>query len=290
MAHESMAPDMIPPVPRPPRPQPPAPNPAPDPAPPRLPDRLAAGQRLAVGGTLTPHNGKVRLVLQDDGNLVLYRNDTGAALWSSHTHGKPVDHAIMQADGNFVCYDGSGKAYWASGTHGHPGAYVILQDDANLVVYSASGSPLWASNTVHDWSPFGYDTDDVHLDTGEWMRSWASMASTGLISGHTHIWCTIDLRGFHGSVFPVLLDADDKVVWPPNPEVAKHQYGVDGAWVGTHDRTVYWSNQADAAAVAKARSLALIQFLDPKNMLLRDLNILGKVIGEVLPLIEKFLG
>lgn len=227
---------------------------------------------------------------RDDGNLVLYRNDNSAALWSSHTRGKPVNRAVMQSDGNFVCYDKMGHAFWATGTNGHPGAYVVLQDDSNLVVYSAGNTPLWASHTVHDWKPFTVDTDDVHLDTGEWMHSWASMAGNGVISGHTRIWCTNELSGFHGSVFPVLLDANERVLWPPNPQVSKHQYGVDGVLIGTHDRTEYWANQPDPATVAQAKSLAIIQFLDPKNMLLTDLGILGKASQDLLPIIKLFVG
>ncbi|MEU5045878.1 hypothetical protein [Streptomyces griseorubiginosus] len=43
-------------------------------------DRLNADQRLAVGEELSSGNGRVRLVMQGDGNLVLYRTDDGAPL------------------------------------------------------------------------------------------------------------------------------------------------------------------------------------------------------------------
>jgi PASTA domain-containing protein len=112
-------------------------------------NRLQANQKLNVNDQLVSNNGKTRLIMQADGNLVLYRND-GKALWASDTWGKPVNVAIMQDDGNFVCY-APGVAYWSTDTWGHPGAYVILQDDGNLVVYSSSNSPLWASNTVWNW-------------------------------------------------------------------------------------------------------------------------------------------
>jgi hypothetical protein len=96
----------------------------------------------------------------------------------------------------------------------------------------------------------------------------------------THTWCTIDLRGFHGSVIPVLLGADGKAVWPPDAQAAKHQYGVDGVWIGQHDRTDYWSHQVGPGVVAQARSLACIQFLDPKNMLMTDLTIVGQFLQD----------
>jgi hypothetical protein len=107
------------------------------------------------------------------------------------------------------------------------------------------------------------------------------MASTGLIFGHTRTWCNVDLRGFHGSVVAVLYDANAKAVWPPNPQVTKHQYGVDGVLTGTHDRTAYWANQADPAVLAQAHSLGCINFYDPKNMLLTDIPIMLKTAEEI---------
>lgn len=271
----------------------PAPSPGPAPTSSAHPvDRLLPGQQMTTGDRLVPSDRKTSLVMQADGNLVLYRSDNGVALWASHTSGRPVNRAVMQKDGNLVCYDAAGHAYWATGTNGHQGAWVVLQDDGNLVVYGPDNRPLWASNTVHNWSPMAYETDDQHVGTGEWMNSVASMASTGLISGRTRIWCTKDFAGFHGSVFPVLLDGDAKTIWPENPQIAKHQYGVDGSSIpfSTSDRTVFWTNQVPAATIAQAKSLALIQFLDPKNMLLTDLNILGKVVSEVSAIITAIEG
>lgn len=116
-------------------------------------DRLSADQRLNVNAKLGSNNGRVRLVMQGDGNLVLYRTDDGRALWASNTDGAPITYAIMQGDGNFVAYADDGHPYWATGTDGHPGAFVVLQDDGNLVVYDGDGQPLWASDTVQHFGP-----------------------------------------------------------------------------------------------------------------------------------------
>ena len=110
-------------------------------------DRLLANQQLNVNDQLFSHNGLVRLIMQGDGNLVLYRTVDDIALWASNTAQKPVTHAIMQGDGNFVAYSAAGQPFWASGTNGHSGVYVVLQDDGNLVVYDGSNRALWASNT-----------------------------------------------------------------------------------------------------------------------------------------------
>ena len=244
--------------------------------------RLDANQQLNTNDRLVPDNNATFLVMQGDGNLVLIRSDNGAALWASNTSGKPVTHAIMQGDGNFVCYDGNGVAYWATGTWNYPGSYIVLQDDGNLVVYGPNGGSLWTSNTVQNWNPLVADTGDENLATGEWMHSWGSLSGNGLIFGHTHTWCNIDLRGFHGSALPVLLDSNNMVIWPSDPDDQKHTYGVDGVWIGTHDRTDYWSNQIDSTTLANAKKLHLIDYLDPHNQLLNDLGIVEKLLPDVI--------
>ncbi len=54
---------------------------------------------------------------------------------------------VMQSDGNLVLYGPTGRATWASRTAGNAGARFVLQPDNNLVVYSATGRPVWNSGT-----------------------------------------------------------------------------------------------------------------------------------------------
>jgi len=61
-------------------------------------DRLNPGDNLAVGGAITSLDGRFTLVLQADGNLVLYQAG-GAARWATSTVGRIVSQAVMQADG-----------------------------------------------------------------------------------------------------------------------------------------------------------------------------------------------
>jgi hypothetical protein len=131
----------------------PAPTLVPTPAPtattaPVGPARLNANQLLSVNQQLVSSNGKARLVMQSDGNLVLYRVADNRALWASGTYGKPMTQALMQTDGNFVGYNaGKTIAYWSSGTSGYPGASVVLGDDGDLKVVHPSGAVLWWSGT-----------------------------------------------------------------------------------------------------------------------------------------------
>ncbi|MGW9029485.1 hypothetical protein ACWGQ5_36290 [Streptomyces sp. NPDC055722] len=102
------------------------------------------------------------LVMQNDGNLIMYRKRDSAAIWSTRTSGHPGAYAVMQRDGNLVVYrkgggPSAGGALWSTRTHGHTGAYAVMQNDGNLVVYKSGGGPtaggaLWATNTYRSAS------------------------------------------------------------------------------------------------------------------------------------------
>lgn len=76
-----------------------------------------------------------------DGDLALTAPD-GTRLWSRYA-GRG-SRLVMQQDGNLVLYAPAGQgALWSTGTEGNPGARLVLQTDGNLVIYSATGKPLW---------------------------------------------------------------------------------------------------------------------------------------------------
>jgi len=105
---------------------------------------LQEGAGYCTGSPVT-----FELVLQSDGNLVIYNHTR--ALWASNTDIHNPTQAIMQTDGNFVIYSG-GHALWATGTNGQSGGpYLCFQNDGNLVIYAGAfdcgGYPLWASGT-----------------------------------------------------------------------------------------------------------------------------------------------
>jgi len=110
---------------------------------------LSLDEGLVPGKVHPSCDGRFRLALQPDGNLVLYQA-VGAGwtpLWSTGTIGAASAQVIMQADGNLVLHDTIGAWLWDSNTGGNPGAYARVQDDGNFVVYSPSHSPLWATDT-----------------------------------------------------------------------------------------------------------------------------------------------
>lgn len=110
-----------------------------------MPDRLSINETLPAGSDLTSPNGQHRASMQADGNFVIYRRD-GTPKWATGTDGRAIGGIVMQDDGNLVMYDANGPV-WASGTDQHPGAVLVLQDDGNLVIYAPDGTPLWATGT-----------------------------------------------------------------------------------------------------------------------------------------------
>ncbi len=114
-------------------------------------DRLQPDQELSTGGLLVSASGWLRLALQDDGDLVLYRVQLGTTLWSSGTAGQQIARLVMQRDGNLVAFTGQGEPAWSTATTGNPGACAVLRDDGNLTVQSAAGAPLWSSHSTQSW-------------------------------------------------------------------------------------------------------------------------------------------
>jgi nucleoid-associated protein YgaU len=107
---------------------------------------LASGSSLAAGQSITSANGKYKLELQADGNLVL--SGAGGKVWDTDTAGKDGSRVDMQADGNFVLYTAAGGVVWRTDTADKPGAHLVLQDDRNVVIYAADGGTvLWSPNT-----------------------------------------------------------------------------------------------------------------------------------------------
>jgi hypothetical protein len=105
---------------------------------------MRAGQVLHVGQVEWSCDGRFFLVMQGDGNLVLYWNGHGA-LWSSVTANTSGQLAAFQDDGNFVVY-GSNGALWNTGTQ-VAGARLAIQDDGNLVIYGPNDKVWWSSGT-----------------------------------------------------------------------------------------------------------------------------------------------
>lgn len=102
----------------------------------QAPFELATGESVGAGDR--------SLIIQQDGNLVIYDQDRKAR-WAAMTSGEG-NTARFQADGNLVVYNSGGRPVWASRTTGHPGAVLVFQADGDVVITSGD-TVLWAAGT-----------------------------------------------------------------------------------------------------------------------------------------------
>lgn len=135
---------------------------------------LSANSTLQNGQYIQSLQGKYKLIMQTDGSLVMYRSD-GSIRYSMKKYGWI---AVMQADGNFVEYNGAMSPIWATNTAGNPNSILAIQDDGNLVVYSPSG-PIWSIGAEVSFGNPTQVGDVVGRDLNVPGMSWA---------GHLGIW------------------------------------------------------------------------------------------------------
>ena len=99
-----------------------------------------------------------------------------ASQWASTTSGAG-NWLVMQDDGNLVVYNSASSPWWSSRTAPRSGARLVMQDDGNLVIYQGS-TPVWdryggAGNAKVDafraWA----------LDSNNW-DSWTPAGNRGV--------------------------------------------------------------------------------------------------------------
>ncbi|NQX15813.1 peptidoglycan DD-metalloendopeptidase family protein [Rathayibacter sp. VKM Ac-2857] len=135
---------------------------------------VAAPADLRNGDQIVSRNGRTRLVMQPDGNAVIYAKDD-SALWKSDTDGNSGARLAIQADGGLVIYratDNSVVKVLRAGGSGAASRRLVMQNDGNLVLLSTSDSALWFSGT--ETKPIFY-TDSIPVGSemayGDTLRS-----------------------------------------------------------------------------------------------------------------------
>ena len=99
---------------------------------------------MVPGMTLQSPSGHYTLRFQSDRNLVLYCGRK--PLWHTNTAGDMnIYRLLLQRDGNLVLYRKDGSVAWSAHTWGAAG--LDLQNDGNLVLYTTSGKALWSTKT-----------------------------------------------------------------------------------------------------------------------------------------------
>jgi len=118
--------------------------------------QVSASQNVYLwpGSSIVSPNGVYRLIFQNDGNLVLYKNET-QYVWDTNTElctptPERTFAARFQPDGNLVVYHALQSnstvplpASWDANTQGNPTAVLKVQDDGNVVIYRGTKA-IWA--------------------------------------------------------------------------------------------------------------------------------------------------
>ncbi|KAL6466291.1 hypothetical protein MHYP_G00264240 [Metynnis hypsauchen] len=106
---------------------------------------LFTNQELHKGDFLLSNDRNYKAIFQDDGNFVVYG---WKPVWASDTYGKPVTRLVMQGDGNLVLYTNEGQPLWASNTWQNSVSNdnsLFINNDGHLAVQRGS-KVLWTSN------------------------------------------------------------------------------------------------------------------------------------------------
>lgn len=67
-------------------------------------DKLKAGNSLQVTQYIMSKNGKYKMIMQDNGNLVILRIEDNFIIWSTGTGESSAKQVLMTTDGNLVVY------------------------------------------------------------------------------------------------------------------------------------------------------------------------------------------
>lgn len=136
-------------------------------------DHLIVNQTMQANEYITSSNIQSVLIMQSDGNLVVYTGPGYVATWSSGTYGNPGAYVQLQSNGDVVVYSATGSLLWHSGQYGSP-SELLMQPDGNLVEYG-SGIAMWYTATGHvdNTSFIGLDrlNPSATMGPGNFIRS-----------------------------------------------------------------------------------------------------------------------
>ena len=146
--------------------------------PPVVPDAvLDTDERLTIGQTIRSANGECRLSFQTDNQVVIYRGTPSPqnVVWTADTQHSGADAMVMQPDGNLVIYKPGGTAVFKTDTRG-TNATATLRNDCLLVVKDGNGKVLWDSVNGKPAPPVAPKRSE--LRTGERLNIRASLHSS----------------------------------------------------------------------------------------------------------------
>ena len=112
--------------------------------PPLVSNIIRVNECLPSNHELISLNGKYRLVMEDDGNLVIF--EAVKPIWKTHSHRSDADRFCLQDNQWTLCRGRQTIVLYCQQMDQI--AYAILQDDGNFVAYSAAGVAVWSTDTA----------------------------------------------------------------------------------------------------------------------------------------------
>ena len=140
---------------------------------------LLAHEKLVAGEHICSENRRYEFGLSPQGELAIW---AGAKIsWSAGTFGSTV-HLVMQGDGNLVLYNAI-KPLWDTKTHGNPGATLKLENDGRVVI-RLGGAVIWSRGGGTDNNVVDASTLDGKIMAG--YQGWFNADGDGSGMGWRH--------------------------------------------------------------------------------------------------------
>ena len=148
---------------------------------------LVSNEVLAVGQSIQSPNGLFTLLMQNDGNLVVYGPFDGVdtVYWASGTNGTGANRAIVNPDGRLEMFDAGDNLEYStlSGATTTVNPLLRLEDDGQVVIYRHDGQRVWES-IIDDTSGGGTVLTPTATDGFIGLETNALEINTG--SGRLH--------------------------------------------------------------------------------------------------------
>jgi len=134
-------------------------------------DTVQTGEYLVDDTKIVSPNGKYSVVMQKDGNVVLFKGNGASAtsVWATNTAGNNnLPHQLkFLIDGNLILYDSQSHVLWRTYMN-YPNIAkpnrLIIQDDGNLVIRDLVNTELWSTNTAEAVSHALTSPDQVNAN------------------------------------------------------------------------------------------------------------------------------
>jgi hypothetical protein len=111
---------------------------------------LLQGNSITTGGTLYSDDGLFYLIVQGDGNVVIYGCRGFVAVWATGTNNSTAQRSLlMQSDGNLVLVE-NGVTVWQSGTDNRSrGPFILNMTNNGYLSIVGGNGQIWTSNSAY---------------------------------------------------------------------------------------------------------------------------------------------